>query len=82
MYHYTVQFRYDKKEDSIPIESEIELKKGEHPLSLHTKIIHCVKQHLEGKQLWKGHEFMEILRLYGKGGELIFDMNELDNNSK
>lgn len=82
MYNYTIQFRYNQKEDSIPFPSEIELKKSEHPLSLHTKIYPYVTRYLEGKHLWKGHEFMEILRLHGKGDELIYDMKELDSNSK
>ena len=82
MYNYTIQFRYNQKEDSIPIQSEIELKTSDHPLSLHTKIYPCVMQYLDGKHLWNGHEFMEVLRLYGKGGELIYDMKELDSNSK
>lgn len=74
MYNYTVQFKYDGKEDSIPFPTEIECKASEIPIVLNTKVRPFVKQYLESKSLWKGHDFMEELRLYGKDGELISDL--------
>ena len=76
MHNYTVQFRYNGKEDSIPFRTEIECKASEDSIVLNTKVRPFVKQYLESKSLWKGNGFMEELRLYGKDGELIFDLNE------
>ena len=67
---------YEMKEDSIPFLTEIECKASEIPIVLNTKVRPFVKQYLESKSLWKGHDFMEELRLYGKDGELISDLLE------
>ena len=37
---------------------------------------------IQEKQVWKGHEYLEELRVYGEGGELIFDMHELDEKGE
>lgn len=82
MFNYTIQYRYDRKEDSIPCPSSIELKVSDHPEALNAKVRPFLKAYLEEKQVWKGHEYLEELRVYGEGGRLIFDMHELDEKGE
>ena len=82
MFNYTIQYRYDRKEDSIPYPSSIELKVSDHPEVVNTKVRPFLKAYLEEKQVWKGHEYLEELRVYGKDGELIFDLHELDEKGE
>ena len=82
MPNYTIQYRYDRKEDSIPFLSGVELKVSDHPETLNTKVRPFLKAYLEEKQVWKGHEYLEELRVYGERGRLIFDMHELDEKGE
>lgn len=67
---YTIQFKYDGKDYLIDMLSHLDYSKGVGSDEL--VILDTVRYYLEQENLYKENIAAENIRLFGKGGELIF----------
>ena len=77
MKNYTIQFRYNGKEHSFPFQSSEVLKPTMSSLSLLLAAEDAAKDVLIIHNLMVKGETLSSIRVYGKGGELIVDVDEL-----
>ena len=77
MRNYTIQFRYNGKEYSYPFQSSEVLKPTMPSLSLLLAAEDAAKDVLITYNLMVEGGKLSSIRVYGKGGELIVDVDEL-----
>lgn len=77
--NYTIQFKYNGQEHILHRSFDREYKVSDSPFILND--LSCLEaiDFLKAKGLWQKDKSIEILRLYKKGDELLFDLNEFNN---
>lgn len=77
--NYTIQFRYNGKEHVLCRSFDREYKVSDSPIILNDLSYSQAVDFLKTEGLWLDDKSIEILRLYKKGDELLFDLNEFNN---
>lgn len=77
--NYTIQFRYNGKEHILHRSFDREYKVGDSPIILNDLFYSQAVDYLKTEGLWLNNKSIEMLRFYKKGDELLFDLNEFNN---
>lgn len=77
--NYTIQFRYNGKEHILHRSFDREYKVGDSPIILNDLSYSQAVDYLKTEGLWLNNKSIEMLRFYKKGDELLFDLNEFNN---
>lgn len=77
--NYTIQFRYNGKEHILYRSFDREYKVSDSPIILNDLSYSQAVDFLKTEGLWLDDKSIEMLRLYKKGDEFLFDLNEFNN---